>query len=356
MICLENLDEKHSKNDYEQLYKSIKKDLKDSINNYDFGELTQILRDLKAITIIKNRYINLQEKYKDIITNVKIRNIIEKEPLKVIIQFAYNHNQKIFNVYNLENINLTNNNLNKKTLIKCSTINDFIKYFPNLELIQQRQDIDIFLIEKEINLLRGLDQYFAILKNLINIKFDKEENNIVFNKIQKYILIKIYDKIYPKDSDNDDMKVFEKTIILSWVRPHHLKLDKTYLDNSISLTTNYINKLDNEKSPNGKFNAINNIFNAIKNILRFNKGDSFSVDDITPVCEYCLIKAQPERLSSNLRYLQNFISNDSSDLRKMRLKILKFCMNNIKDIDYKEFEGITNEEYIKLCNIARQGK
>ena len=354
MICLENLDEEHTKNDYEKLYKSIKKDLKDSINKYNFMELTQNLRDLKTITIIKNRYINLQEKYKDIITNTKIRKIIEKEPLKVIIQFIYKNEQKIFNVYNLENINLNNHNFNKKYLIKCSTINDFIKNFPNLELIQQRQDIDIFLIEKEINLLNGLDQYFAILKNLINNKFDKEEKNIVFNKIQKYILIKIYDKIYPKDSDNDDMKVFQQTIILSWVRPHHLKLDNTYIDNSISLITDYINKLDNEKSPNGKFNAINNIFNTINYILSFNS--SFSVDEIAPLCEYCLIKAQPERLSSNLRYLQNFISNGGSGLRKMRFDILKTCMNSIKVTDYKKFEGITKEEYNKLCNISRQGK
>ena len=149
------------------------------------------------------------------------------------------------------------------------------------------------------------------------------------------------------------MKTFQKTIILSWVRPHHLKLDNIYIDNFIPITTNYIHQLDNEKSPNGKFHIINEIFNAINNVLRFKKGSSFSIDDIAPICEYCLIKAQPERLSSNLKYLKNFISNEGSDLRKMRFVILNNCMNSIIDINYTKFEGVSEEEYNKLCKMAR---
>ena len=352
LVCLDNLDENYSKNDYEKLYISIKEDINKSIKNYDFGYLTEIEKELQIINKYKDRFIKIQEGYKDILINSKINEIIENEPLEVNIKFIYNDSTKIFHI--------TNNNLyNDKdynSLIKCLNINDFIKYFPNLAMIQQRQDIDLFLIEKEINLSKGLNQYFDILKKLINNKFNKDEKNIVFNKLQKYILIKIYDKIYPIEPDKDDMKIFQKTILLSWVEPHHLKLDKTYLDNFIPITSNYLCQLDNEKSPNGKFNIINKIFNAINNVLKFNKGISFSIDDIAPICEYCLIKAQPERLSSNLRYLQNFISKDGSDLRKMRFDILKNCMNSIKESNYNRFEGINKEEFIKLCNMARGGK
>ena len=359
MVCLENLDNEYSKNDYEKFYESIEEDLNNSIKNYEFGQLGQILRDLKTISIYKNKFINLQEKIRDITINLKIRNIIENEPIEVFIHFIYNSNQKIFNITKIENNNnnknnkSNNKNINNKLLIKCLTINDFIKKFPNLSLIQQRQDIDLFLIEREINLSRGLNQYFDILKYFINIRFNKEEINIVYNKIQKYILIKIYDKIYPRESDKDDMIIFQKTILLSWIRPHHLKLDKTYLDNFIPITSKYINQLDKERSPNGKFNIINKIFNAINNVLKFNKGCSFSIDDIAPICEYCFIKAQPERLSSNIKYLKNFISNEGSDLRKMRFDILKSCMNSIKEINYEKFEGVSKEEYDKLCIMAR---
>ena len=365
LVCLDNLDEDYSKNDYEKLYASIKEDINKSIKNYDFGELTKILKDLKAISRFKDIFIKLQEIYKDNMINIKIRDFIENEPIEIFIKFIYNNtnSNKVFNITSISNnlnissssIKSVKNNLKDKSLIKCMDINDFIKHFPNLSLIQQRQDIDLFLIEKEIKLSNGLNQYFNILKDLINYKFGKDERIIVFNNIQKYILIKIYDKIYPRESDIDDMKIFQKTILLSWVAPHHLKLDKTYLENFVPITTNYINQLDNEKSPNGKFNVINKIFNAINNVLRFNKGNSFSIDDIAPICEYCLIKAQPERLSSNIKYLQNFISNDGSDLRKMRFDILKICMKSIKEINHTKFEGVSEEEYNKLCNKARGG-
>ena len=365
MVCLDNLDEEYSKNDYEKLYTSIKEDINKSIKIYDFGELTQIMKDLKAISRFKDVFIKLQEIYKDNMINIKVRDFIENEPLEILMKFIYNNtnSNKVFNITNINNnlnsssssVKSIKNILKDKSIIKCMNINDFIKHFPNLSLIQQRQDIDLFLIEKEIKLSNGLNQYFEILKDSISYKFGKDERIIVFNKVQKYILIKIYDKIYPRESDIDDMKIFQKTILLSWVAPHHLKLDKTYLENFVPITTNYINQLDNEKSPNGKFNVINKIFNAINNVLRFNKGNSFSIDDIAPICEYCLIKAQPERLSSNIKYLQNFISNDGSDLRKMRFDILKICMKSIKEINHTKFEGVSKEEYNKLCNMARGG-
>ena len=352
MICLDNLDKEYSKNDYEKLYMSIKEDLIKSIKDYDFGELTKILKELKSVGLFKNKIINLQEKYKDIIINIKIRDIIENEPLEALIKFVYNDTQKLLHISKPDNYS---NYSNDKTVIKCTTINDFIKNFPNLSLIQQKRDEDLFSIEKEIDLSNGLNQYFDLLKCLINDKFSKKENNIVFNKIQKYILIKIYENIYPRESDKDDMQIFTKSVLVSWVRPHHFKLDKTYLDNFVPITTNYINQLDIEKSPNGKFNIINKIFNAINTVLRFNKGCSFSIDDIAPICEYCLIKAQPERLSSNIKYLQNFISNDMSDLRKMRFDIMKNCMISIRDINYTKFDGINEKEFNELCNMAAKG-
>ena len=352
MICLDNLDKEYSKNDYEKLYMSIKEDLIKSIKDYDFGELTKILKELKSVGLFKNKIINLQEKYKDIIINIKIRDIIDNEPLEALIKFVYNDTQKLLHISKPDN---NSNYSNDKTVIKCTTIKEFIKNFPNLSLIQQKRDEDLFLIEKEIDLSNGLNQYFDLLKCLINDKFSKIENNIVFNKIQKYILIKIYEKIYPRESDKDDMQIFTKSVLVSWVRPHHFKLDKTYLDNFVPITTNYINLLDIEKSPNGKFNIINKIFNAINTVLRFNKGSSFSIDDIAPICEYCLIKAQPERLSSNIKYLQNFISNDMSDLRKMRFDIMKNCMISIRDINYTKFDGINEKEFNELCNMAAKG-
>ena len=37
----------------------------------------------------------------------------------------------------------------------------------------------------------------------------------------------------------------------------------------------------------------------------------------------------------------------------MRFVILNNCMNSIIDINYTKFEGVSEEEYNKLCKMAR---
>ena len=67
-----------------------------SINNYGFDELGKIVRDLKAITIFKNRFLNLKEKYKNVALNLKIREIIENVQKEKKILFIYIIVQKNF--------------------------------------------------------------------------------------------------------------------------------------------------------------------------------------------------------------------------------------------------------------------
>ena len=65
------------------------------------------------------------------------------------------------------------------------------------------------------------------------------------------------------------------------------------------------------------------------------------------------IKARPERLSSNLRYLEYFITK-GSELKNMYFDFLKDNMNSIKVIDYSKFEGISEEEFKQKCYEANK--
>jgi NADH:ubiquinone oxidoreductase subunit len=113
LVCLDNLDEDYSKNDYEKLYISIKEDINISIKNYDFEELTRILKDLNAISRFKDIFIKLQEIYKDNMINIKIRDFIENEPLEILIKFIYNNanSNKVFNITKI------NTNLNSSRVV-----------------------------------------------------------------------------------------------------------------------------------------------------------------------------------------------------------------------------------------------
>ena len=204
-------------------------------------------------------------------------------------------------------------------------------------------------IEGNINLKGALNDYMEILKNKMKKYFKEDEKNIAFYKLKKYILSKIYEKIYPQDYDDDDLLFYYKAISLSWVEPRHLKIPNDInVDNFIPITTSFFKQIDYEKSPLCKMEVISKIFNTINSALRFSQGGNFSTDDIAPIFEYALIKARPERLSSNLRFLEYFITK-GSELNNMYFDFLKDVMNSIKVSNYTQFDGVTEEEFKQKC-------
>ena len=347
LICLDKLNDYDSKNDYYNLYISFTKDIKNSKGHYNFKLLSQIIDKLKYTKYYIKYIKNFQKKYIELIINSKIKNFIEKEKINVGIKLIYNLSEKILSIYIPENNK--ENELNKNKIDICKNINDFISKFPNLTKIDKNIDPEIFEIEGNINLKGALNDYMEILKNKMKKYFKENEKNIAFYKLKKYILSKIYEKIYPQDYDDDDLLFYYKAISLSWVEPRHLKIpSEINVDNFIPITNSFFKQIDYEKSPSCKMEVIAKIFNTINSALNFSQGGNFSTDEIAPIFEYAFIKARPERLSSNLRFLEYFITN-SSELNNMYIDFLKDNMNNLKDINYTQFDGITEEEFKQKC-------
>ena len=353
LICLDKLNETYIKNDYNNLYSSLSKDINNSIKNYNFQLLSQIVEKLKYTKYYIKYFKNCQKKYIELIINSKIKNFIEKEKINVIMKLTYNLKEKYLTIYTQE-INKDNNDLNKNKNELCKYINDFIVKFPNLTKIDKTQEPELFEVEDKINLKGALTNFMDILKVKMLKYFKENEKETAYNKIKKYILTKIYEKIYPQDYDNDDLLFFYKAISLSWVEPKHLKIPYDInVDNFIPITNSFFKQFDYEKSPACKMEVIAKIFNTINSALRFSKGENFSIDDIAPIFEYALIKARPERLSSNLRYLEFFIAK-GSELKNMYFDFLKNNMNSIKEINYSQFDGINEEEFKQKCLEANK--
>ena len=362
-VCLENLDEEYTNNNYAKLLDNLKNIINNSISKYNFEILSQIIDNMKYPQKVINSFLKSQEKYKNFLINSKIRKFIENEKIEIEMKFKYNTKEKIFTIIKKEDsVNakfeyldqFLNEIYKDLSIIKCTTITEFIKKFPNLTLIQKIQEIDVFVIQKEINLRSGLVSYFRIIKEHLKNWFNEKDIEEVYTKIKKNILVKIYDKIYPKEPDTDDLTLHYQCISLSWIEPKHLNQGNIYFDNFLPITTKYFNQINNEKSPSGKLEVIESIFEAINNVLKINLGGAFSTDDIAPICEYALIKAQPKRLSSNLKYLQLFIAQNNSSIKKMHFDYLKTHMNNIKNCNYKHFFGISEKEFNSKCLQARE--
>jgi hypothetical protein len=124
-------------------------------------------------------------------------------------------------------------------------------------------------------------------------------------------------------------------------------------DNFIKITTNLFNQINLEKTYLGKLEIIEKIFRTFNNVLKINKGKNYSTDDIAPLCEYALIKAKPERLSSNLKFIEIMMPEKCSNLSKMHFDYLKNYINILKNCNYKLFYGINEKEFNDNCIKAK---
>ena len=358
LYCLQEIKKDDFIINYQEIFQSLKEDVNNSINKFNFEELSQVLESLKNTRTYINNYIENQEKYKNLNINTEIRNFIENEKIDVEIKFKYDKKTKLINIRKreeginskFEQLDEFLNETHKDDVINCSNILEFIKKFPPLSLYSRKYKIEVFLLEKEIGIKKCLLDFFKIVKEHIEIRFDKNDIEEVYSKIKEIIMTRLYDKLFPKKPDLDDIYFFRKCRILSWVEPKHLNLENLFFDNFLPKTTEYFEQINNERSASRKLEVISKIFEVINNAIKFNKGGNFSTDDIAPICEYALIKAHPERLSSNLKFLQIFMIKNQSFKERMHFDYLKAYMNIIKNATEVDFNGVKEEEFIKKCN------
>ena len=361
--CLEEIDNNkdYEKINYYELFLSLKNEINKSINKNNFEELAQALESLKNTRQHINNYIENQEKYKNLNINTDIKKFIENEIIEVEIKFRYNNNHKLINIIKKEeSINYKFKKLDefleetkKDNVLECSNIPEFIKKFPPLTFIARKFKVDVFLIEKEINVKKGLLKYLKIVKEHIGKQFKEEEKDEVYAKVKGTIMIRLYDKLFPKKSDLEDDYFYSQCISLSWIEPKHLKQANIFFDNFLPITSSYFDQINNAKSASAKLEIICKIFEAINNVIIFNKGGgNYSTDDIAPICEYALIKAHPTRLSSNLKFLQIFMKKEDGQ-EKMYFDYLKAYMNIINNASYLDFYDVTEEEFNRKCREVK---
>jgi hypothetical protein len=265
LSCFQELNkDKNKKIDFHKLFSELTEDINNTMNKYNFEELAQALESLKNTRVYINNFIENQEKYKNININTKIRNFIEHEKIEVEIKFRYNKETKLIYVSKTEDginskfqkLDEFLNQTQKDKVINCSNISEFIKKFPNLSEISRKYKKDIFLIEKEIKVKRSLLDFLKIVKEHIKKKFEKEEIENVYSKVKRTIMVRLYDKLFPKKPDLEDVSFYNQCLALSWIEPKHLKQENLFFDNFLPITTSYFEQINNEKSASGKLEVI----------------------------------------------------------------------------------------------------
>ena len=362
---LKKLPEELSKNDFQKIYDEIEEELNFAIRRLDFEAISVCLDKLKFAKRGKNYYEESIKSTKELELNIEVQNIVEEEYIPVEINFKYANKQKIFEIQKSKikekEFEKKEKTLESKNIFICNTIKTFTEKFPNLLIFQDKQDLDIFDLQKDLKIPEKLEKYFNIIKDYLILNknvpssIDVEEIN---NKIYDYIMSKIYDKIFPKTNNKDD-KIFNKTFMLSWTEPKHFIPGKTnyVFDSFLPGVIEYFKLIDKEKSPRKKVLYMKEIFNSISKVVKFNGGDEYTgVDDQMPILNYAFIKAQPNRIYSNSRLMELYLGDMRLKEEGSQLIQLIAICNFIADFNFQNIQGVTKEEFNIKCKNTALGR
>jgi len=358
---LKKLPSELSKNDYENLYKEMKKDINNSIKELDFEALSVCLGKVKFAKRVEYNYEMTQKHILNIDLNEKVQKIIENEKIPVEIHYKYNKKEKEFYIEEKPNLKETYLDLFEEGTEKkniCKTIKLFTKRFPDLVKSQISYDKTLIEMDEEMKINENLQKYFEIIKKKVEKEIknaDENELNEINNKIYDYVMEKIYEKIYPIEPDPEDNLIFRKCVLLSWVEPKHFISKKTnyVFDSFLPDVIEFFGKLDTEKSPRVKFIYMKKIFVAINDVLRFNGGEGQAgVDDQMPILNYSFIKAKPQHISSNYKFMNLFIGKNRNRSEGSQLTQISGICEHVMNLTYDKLNGVTKEEFDEKCNLV----
>ena len=356
-------------NDCDVLYRQIESHINGSIKDIDFEAMSIVLGNVKFCKRGKIYYEKMKTLLVDIELNERVQTIVEKEPITVELEFKYNNKNKELKIEkshkkDIQLKSLDNMMFEEETqrTYYCRTIKAFTKRFPNIARYQQIIEKNLNDMEKELKLTQKINNYFVIIKDFlmsknssINNLVGSEEFNNISAKIYDYVMEKLYDKIFPKEQDPLDNKIFTQCQMLSWTEPKHYIRTKTNLvfDSFLPDVINYFKEIDIQKSPRQKLIYMNKIFMSISNVVKFSGGGKMGVDEIMPILNYAFIKAKPPHMVSNCKYMELFIGEKKNREEGLQLAQLTGICEFAQKVTADKLFGINDEQFLKRCNTVK---
>lgn len=238
----------------------------------------------------------------------------------------------------------------------AKTIKDFIDVLSSIP--QVKDDVKR---DKPINKCYAtVGQYLGIVyvildKSEIFSKDNETEKKNMLDRIEDYIMKKMYNKIFPKKPLDTDKNFYENTLKLSWIKPIHLEIKKIY-ESELKYAQECIRQIDDGKSPYAKLECIANAHNTINNTIKFSSGkdSEAGAEELSPIFQYITIKAHPKRFISNINYIKSFLNpNKGKGMYGFLLSQMEFSASFINNITHENLK-ITKEEYDKLMQETEE--
>ena len=393
---------------YAQYIYNYKKELEDDYQKNDFAKLydeiyteeTNILNELKSLSsiVITRDGMNLRcaEKIMEkaqyelkIIEEAKkyiqIEKFIDKQKIEVCLMPNEKQNtnkdeqymplliteMKNCNIQHFKNINSKNN----KNYNHIYYIRDFIESFSkrlfgkerqnNLKICQLLKN-DIKKGQRTHNIHKIIEKYLEFVKKQIKEPSNKklfgeikdDEIKEILAKIQNHILRHTYRKVFPKKQTEKDIQFYNITRKFDWIKPEHLEFKKLYA-NQLKFAEKNIKKMEKSHSVYDKLDCIQNAYVAMNNTIKFISGkiEDAGQDELTPLFQYILIKAQPKNLNTNINYIKCLLSDSElMGSRGFYVSQMESASSFIININHNELKMSKEEFDLKIKMSEKNDK
>ena len=343
---LEELPNEYKENDYYKIYEETEKNLFYSMNNLDFGQLSEMSEKLKAVIQLQEIIKENEKLLKTAIINNQILKFVESFPVKISFKIENEKNRIIYYCP------LDNEETKKKEKIKlidfkqCEKIKDLIENFPSfISYIKSRNNI--------IEFDKDFPENFINLSNIIQKYIPREfegtnqELEIINEKIMDFFMSNIYDKLFDPEIEENDHKFYQKCVSCSWIELSDLiGKNNLILDNFLPITISYIKEIEIARTPKKKLSLINQIKRVISDTYVFNTGKPIiEVDEFLPSFAFALIKAKPKKAVSNLNFIKVFYDYS----KEQAVTFFESAVQFLTTLDYSKLKDISEEDFKKKC-------
>ena len=389
----QNLEVSYLENDLEKLYEELKSEEMNTLNELKSFSSIIITRNGMNLRCAENilekakyekKKIELVKKFQ------KIENFIEKDKTRVCLKIRDgkekektsaikiffgkkekdkdNKIEQFISVINVDKCPHSEGDKNKKIPTHANNINEFISKFcntkyPELAILNDYIKEDIRTGNPLHQIYKATEEYIELLKeNLIKnkklIDSDKKEEidneiNKFTDKIEEYIMRKIYKYVFPEELLQEDRNFYNKTKELSWIVPEQFEIKKLYI-NQLRFALSNFRKLDEAKSVFEKIRCIENAFTNINNSIKFSTGKNVTPgqEEVTPILHFTIIKAQPQRFISQLNYIKCFRDLSKGGKSAFMVTQLESAVAFIMNLDHTKLK-MTKEEFDKNVKEAK---
>jgi len=128
--------------------------------------------------------------------------------------------------------------------------------------------------------------------------------------LEKYVMTKAHARVFgkgPRDAIRDEGLKRRIAALREIIKPEHLDVtESSHAAASWALAESELGKMNQFKAPRDKLVCALNTCRIINNTLTTRQGSDGGADDFLPALVYVTLKANPDKLESNLKYIQRF--------------------------------------------------